>query len=200
MESYAATSRAATLLWALPATTGGTTHWTSTGVSPLIGVQYRRSLPAGSSGSKERGMSVKNKWLWGFSGLLLLAAATWSQAQQASGGSEKAVAALENQWLQADKTNNPDLAAPLMADKYISTAADGTIEDKAQTLADARARKYTSAEYEDLKVTIFGDTAIATGAFKGKGTDSGKPFDEHLRWTDTWVRMPSGKWQCVATH
>jgi len=141
-----------------------------------------------------------SKWLWGFIGLLSLGAATWSQAQQTSGGSEKAVAALENQWLQADKTNNPDLAAPLMADKYISTAADGTIEDKAQTLADARARKYTSAEYEDLKVTIFGDTAIATGAFKGKGTDSGKPFDEHLRWTDTWVRMPGGKWQCVATH
>jgi len=25
-----------------------------------------------------------------------------------------------------------------------------------------------------------------------------KPFDETARWTDTWVKMPSGKWQCVA--
>ena len=42
--------------------------------------------------------------------------------------------------------------------------------------------------------------AIATGGYKGKGTDSGKPFDEHLRWTDTWVKMPNGKWQLVASH
>jgi len=51
------------------------------------------------------------------------------------------------------------------------------------------------------KVTVFGDTAIATGGFMAKGTDaSGKPMDIHERWTDTWVKMPSGKWECVATH
>ena len=44
-------------------------------------------------------------------------------------------------------------------------------------------------------------TAIATGGFKGKGTDeSGKPFETNERWTDTWVKMPDGKWQCVASH
>jgi DNA alkylation repair enzyme len=37
--------------------------------------------------------------------------------------------------------------------------------------------------------------------FKGKGTDpSGKPLDENERWTDTWVKMPNGKWQCAASH
>jgi hypothetical protein len=30
---------------------------------------------------------------------------------------------------------------------------------------------------------IDGDVAIVTGGYKGKGTDSGKPFDEYLRWT-----------------
>jgi ketosteroid isomerase-like protein len=50
-------------------------------------------------------------------------------------------------------------------------------------------------------VTVFGKTAIATGGFKGKGTGSdGKPFDDHSRWTDTWVKMPDGKWQCVASQ
>jgi ketosteroid isomerase-like protein len=42
--------------------------------------------------------------------------------------------------------------------------------------------------------------AIVTGGYKGKGMDSGKPFNEHLRWTDTWVKMPDGKWQLVASH
>ena len=60
---------------------------------------------------------------------------------------------------------------------------------------------YKGAAYEDVKVTVFGDSAIATGVFKAKGTDpSGKPLDVNERWTDTWVKMPNGKWQCVASH
>jgi ketosteroid isomerase-like protein len=56
-------------------------------------------------------------------------------------------------------------------------------------------------EYEDVKVTVFGDTAIATGGGKSTGTDpTGKHFVNHERWTDTWVKMPSGQWQCVATQ
>ena len=90
-----------------------------------------------------------------------------SQAQQAAGDTEKAVAALENQWLQSQKTNNPDLVAPLLADKFVSTGGDGKVENKSESLAEAKARKYTSADYENVKVTVFGDTAIAIGAFKG---------------------------------
>jgi len=132
--------------------------------------------------------------------LLLLASAAWSQAQT-SGGTEKAVTALEQQWMQSQKTNNPDLVAPLLADKFVNTGTDGKVTGKAETLANAKATKYESIEYEDLKVTVFGDTAIATGGSKAKGTDeSGKPLDEHVRWTDTWVKMPNGKWQCVASQ
>ena len=68
-------------------------------------------------------------------------------------------------------------------------------------LADAKATKYDSVDYDDVKVAVFGDTAIAMGGFEAKGTDaSGKPLDVHERWTDTWVKMPKGQWQCVASH
>ncbi len=120
---------------------------------------------------------------------------------QTGGGTEKAVAALEQQWLQSQKTNNPDLFAPLLADKFVNTNSEGKVTGKAETLAKAKATKCDSAEYEDVKVTVFGDTAIATGGFKGKGTNaSGKPLDDHERWTDTWVKMPNGQWQCVASQ
>jgi ketosteroid isomerase-like protein len=93
------------------------------------------------------------------------------------------------------------LVAPLLADKFVNTGTDGKVTGKAETLANAKASKYESIEYEDVKVTAFGDTAIATGASKAKGTDeSGKPMDDHVRWTDTWVKMPNGKWQCVASQ
>jgi ketosteroid isomerase-like protein len=143
---------------------------------------------------------MKRAWMWCLIGLFYFGSVASSQAQ-GTGETEKAVAALEQQWLQSQKTNNPDLVAPLLADKFIGTGSDGKLTDKAQLLADAKATKYTSMEYEDVKVTVFGDTAIATGGSRSKGTDaSGKPMDEHVRWTDTWVKMPNGKWQCVASH
>jgi ketosteroid isomerase-like protein len=143
---------------------------------------------------------MKKTLMWCLIGLLSLGSAAWLQAQQ-TGGTEKAVAALEQQWLQSQKTNNPDLLAPLLADKFVSTGSDGKVTDKAQTLATAKATKYDSVELEDVKVTAFGDTAIATGGFKAKGTDaSGKPLDVNERWTDTWMKMPGGKWQCIASH
>ena len=143
---------------------------------------------------------MKRTWIWCLIGLLSVGNVAWSQAQTTR-GTEKAVAALEQQWLQSQKTNNPDLVAPLLADKFINTGSDGKVTDKAQALADAKATKYDSAEYGDLKVTVFGDTALAPGLFTGKGTDpSGKPLDTRERFTDTWVKMPNGKWQCVASH
>lgn len=144
---------------------------------------------------------MKSKVLLGLVGSITLAAtAMWSHAQTTGGGSEKAVIALENQWLESENKNKPDLAAPLFADKYIATGPDGTLEDKAQTLADAKARTWTSSEYEDVKAQAYGDVVIVTGGYKGKGTDVGKPFAEHLRWTDTWIKMPDGQWQLVASH
>jgi ketosteroid isomerase-like protein len=143
---------------------------------------------------------MKRTMLWCLIGLISLGSATWSQAQT-SGGTEKAIAALEEQWLQSQKTNNPDLVAPLLADKFVNTGSDGKVLGKTETLATIKAIKWVSAEFYNEKVTIFADTAIATGAFKGQGTDaSGKFFEVNERWTDTWVKMPSGQWQCVASH
>lgn len=136
-----------------------------------------------------------------FLGLLLLVTASWSQDNKAGGSTEKAVAALEQQWLQSEKTNNPDLVAPLLAEKFINTDDAGNVSGKAAMLADAKATKFESMFYGDVKVTAFGNTAIATGDFTAKGTDSsGKPMNVHGRFTDTWVKMPNGKWQCVASH
>jgi hypothetical protein len=143
---------------------------------------------------------MKKTLMWCLIGLLSLSSAARSQAQK-TGGTEKAVAALEEQWLQAQKTNNPDLLNPLLADKFVNTGSDGKVTGKAETLAEVKSLKWANAENSDLKVSVFGDTAIATGDFKSRVTDaSGKSFDVNIRWTDTWVKMPHGKWQCVASQ
>ncbi len=132
-------------------------------------------------------------------GVVSLASAAWSQAGKE--GTEKAVTALEYKWLESQKTNKPEMVDPLLAEKFVDTNSEGKVLNKAQAMAEAKGTKYASADYEDVKVMVFGDTAIATGGFKAKGTDpSGKPFETHERWTDTWVKMADGKWQCVATQ
>ena len=139
--------------------------------------------------------------IWCLLGLSFLMSTAWSQASS-TGATEKAVAALEEQWLQSQRTNNVDLLAPLLADKFVQTGSDGKVTtSKAAALADAKSTKWSSVEYTDVKVTVFGDVAIATGGVNGKGTDGdGKPLDIHERWTDTWVKMANHQWQCVASH
>jgi ketosteroid isomerase-like protein len=118
-----------------------------------------------------------------------------------TGATEKAVAALEEQWAQAEGANNYDAAAPLLAEKFMLIDPDGKIYNRAETIADGKATKFTSVALEDMHVTVFGDTAIVREGFKAKGTNAkGKPFDSHTRWTDVWMKMPDGKWQCVASH
>ena len=127
-------------------------------------------FPLGEGANTNR-TAMKRTLILHLVGLLFWWIATRSQAQT-TGGTEKAVAALEQQWLQSQKINNPDLLAPLLADKFVSKGSDGQVESKAESLARAKATKYDSAEYDDVKVTVFGDTAIATGGFSGKGTDA----------------------------
>lgn len=137
---------------------------------------------------------------WSGLALALLVTAMCSLAQN-NATTEKAVAALEQQWLKSQQTNNVTLVAPLLAKGFTNTSSEGKVTDRAQDIAEAKATKYTSVDYTDLKVMVFGDTAIAIGTFRAKGTDaSGKPLDANERFTDTWVKMANGKWQCVASH
>lgn len=144
---------------------------------------------------------MKHAVVYSLLGIVSLGAAGMLHAQMPMGETEKAVAAQERQWLQSQKTNNAELLAPLLADKFINTAMDGKVSNRAQTLAEAKATHWTSVEYENIEVVAYGDAAVATGVFIGKGTDSkGKPMDDLERFTDTWVKMPGGKWQCVASQ
>jgi ketosteroid isomerase-like protein len=127
--------------------------------------------------------------------------AAQAQDKKVSGGTEQTIAALEQEWADAMAANKTEKVAPLLADKYITTDSSGQLADKARSLALMKASKWEKAENRNVKVTVFGKTAIAIGEIFVKGTDEkGKPFESHERWTDTWLEMSTGKWQCVASH
>jgi ketosteroid isomerase-like protein len=143
---------------------------------------------------------MKKTSMWCLIGLLSLGSARWSLAQ-GTRSTEEAVIRLEEQWFHAQETNDPDLLAPLLADRVVITGSEPKVTNKAEALATCKNTKWDKVRLTDMNLTVFGDTVVATGDFKGEGTDaSGKSFEVHERWTHAWVKMPSGQWQCVANH
>src|SRR4051812_2380382 len=132
--------------------------------------------------------------------LALLIAAT-----QAALCSEKdtvaAITALENKWAEAAKTGDAAVVEPMLSPTFITTDVSGHSYNKRELLANLKGGKWESNGISDVKVNVYGDAAIATGAWAGKGVDGdGTRIDRHERWTDTWVKNKAGKWQCVASH
>jgi len=141
----------------------------------------------------------KRSLIWASLALTMVVSGAAARAAAAD-SAEEAVTAAEHQWLKSQQTNNVDLLAPLLADKVVETTDEGKVRaSKEAVLAAAKSGSWSSVEYTDLKVTVFGHTAIATGTFTGKGMNAGKPVDVRERFTDTWV-MTNGKWLCVATQ
>jgi hypothetical protein len=67
--------------------------------------------------------------------LVMMSLAVQAQtSNKTSGGVEKAVAALEQQWVAAAKTGNIDFIAALVADNFSSLDSDGTTHNKAEYL------------------------------------------------------------------
>ncbi len=118
----------------------------------------------------------------------------------AAGAVAQALTDLENQWAKASKAGNADALAPLLSEDFVSLDSDGSMYSKADVLARTKKAKWVTNEIGDMKVMVHGDSAVVTGSWTGKGTDgAGKAVNAKERWADTWVKMASGTWQCVAS-
>ncbi|MGZ4814800.1 MAG: nuclear transport factor 2 family protein [Terriglobales bacterium] len=131
---------------------------------------------------------------------VLLSVALPALAQSRSDVESK-ILAMENAWNLAQKDHDSGALDVLVADTFINTDYDGTVQNKAQFLADAKDTSYKFDSVGNTNVSVFfynGNTAVVTGTYHTTGSHKGKPFDSHGRFTDTWV-MLNGKWLCVAS-
>jgi ketosteroid isomerase-like protein len=118
----------------------------------------------------------------------------------AQGSVDQTLMDLERQWVKAGLASNGQALAPLLASDFVSVQSDGTMHNKAAYVAMTTKGKWQVNDVSDMKVQVHGNAAVVTGVWTGKGTDGfGKAFDGKERFTDTWVKMPDGKWQCVAS-
>jgi ketosteroid isomerase-like protein len=79
------------------------------------------------------------------------------------------------------------------------THGDSRVIDKAQFIADFKtgAFKYVTIEPNDMKVRIFGDTAVVTGGAGMHVVSNGVDANIKIRYTDVHVKR-NGSWQMVA--
>jgi len=120
-------------------------------------------------------------------------------AKPAAGGVAQAITQMEQQWASDSKAGKTDAISAVLADNFVELDSDGSMYTKAQAMDRMKNSKWDTNEVSNIKVTTHGNTAIASGMWTGKGTAGGKAVDTHEHWLDTWMKMPSGKWQCIAS-
>jgi ketosteroid isomerase-like protein len=116
-------------------------------------------------------------------------------------GVQSKIIALEKAWNQAYKLGDTRALQEILDDQIVLINDDGSIQTKAEFLASVQPAKSQEQQVapESMSVRVFGNTAIATGVFRAKGVESGKPYARRERFVDTWIDK-AGKWSCIATN
>jgi ketosteroid isomerase-like protein len=113
---------------------------------------------------------------------------------------ESKIIAMEQAWNQAYKFRDKKALGQILHDSMVLVNNDGSLQSKAVFLGSvdaARPSDEQQAQPESISVRVFGDVAIATGVFREKGVEKGKPYLRRNRFVDTWVNS-NGSWVCVA--
>jgi len=107
---------------------------------------------------------------------------------------EASLAALDTEYQAAVKANDAVTMDRILADDFILVTGRGTVFTKEDLLTSARNKDVIYEHQEDTEQTvrIWGDTAVVTALLWQKGTNNGKPFDDKLWFSDTYIRTPTG--------
>ncbi len=111
----------------------------------------------------------------------------------------KQIEALEMQWRQAQVDNDITVISSLLADDYVGISANGTIEDKSQAIAQRKAGtiRITQLDLDDLKVRLYGDTAVVTSKADLQGVNGQSDISGKYRYTRVYNRR-LGQWKIVS--
>jgi ketosteroid isomerase-like protein len=87
----------------------------------------------------------------------------------------------------------------LTSDDYILINANGQLSDKPTTMNNIKTGniKLTTNDLSDLKVRVYGNTAVVTGKSDAKGSIGGRELKGPVMFTRVYVKK-DGKWQSVS--
>jgi hypothetical protein len=125
-----------------------------------------------------------------------------SMKKQSNAEVVAAITQMENDGVKADLAGDSSFMEKNYADDFTAGFSGGRWETKESMLADAKDKannKMTSEQISDLKVRVYGDTAIATYKDSYDAMIRGDHRVKTVLSTDTFVRQ-HGVWKWVASH
>src|ERR1041385_4674122 len=84
-------------------------------------------------------------------------------------------------------------------DHYLLILGDAATYTKAEYIRQLTSQEliWETATGQNQRVRIYGDTAVVTGRFSGKGRLNGKTFTTDERFTSVWIKR-NGRWNAVS--
>jgi ketosteroid isomerase-like protein len=135
--------------------------------------------------------------------LLVMMAVTALVSRSQSGKStiEETLIQMEGEWSQADSQKDAAALDRILAEDWMGIDFEGTLLSKKQAIEGIQSDSgsLTSTVLADMKVRVYGDTAIVTGTDTETGEYHGKDSSGKYRWTDVFVRR-DGRWQAVSSQ
>ena len=114
---------------------------------------------------------------------------------------EEELLKLENAFAEAIVQNDLEGIGRIVADDWIIIDPNGEIVDRTRffEVIKSGALTHDTMESKDLRVRVYGDSAVVTAITSAKGKFMGQEFSTQERATDVFVKR-AGRWQCVLTH
>ena len=134
----------------------------------------------------------------------LVSLPTLAQDKKASNGAgrtsaDQAVLKLEQQW--EDALLNSDVAAleKIFDDSLVYTHSSGAVDNKSVYVGNIKsgASKYQSMKRDDIKVRVYGDTALVNCHWEVHVMSNGNKIDTNARYLHVYVKQKDG-WKMVS--
>ena len=114
---------------------------------------------------------------------------------------EEVIRKLDNERIQAQIHADATALDRIYAADFIGVGPSGRVRTKPQVISDFTSGdlKFQSITTDEVKVRIYGNTAVETGLSTMVGQDKGKAVPRDTRFTRVWVKQ-QGAWRLVANH
>ena len=136
-----------------------------------------------------------------FTTVSIALAQTQSARRNQNRSVEQVIRQLDYERIQAQIGANALALNRIYADDFIGIGPSGTVRTKAQVISDFTSAdlKFQSITTDDVRVRVYGNTAVETGRSNMIGQDKGKAVPRDNRFTRVWVKQ-DGRWRLVANH
>ena len=107
------------------------------------------------------------------------------------------VLALEETWSKAPREGDLETVGKVVADDWLAVGPAGQIMTKKDLLGmlASHPNLFETTDYSDVRLSLFGSTAVVTSAFHGVG----KELELKQRYMRVYAKRAE-TWQCVATQ